>query len=58
MENVEILCAGGVRLFFVSPEIRFVSDQIRNRVGFRGVASTGTPNEDIPEERPYEMIRI
>ena len=58
MENDEILCNGRRRLFFVSHEIRFVSDQIRNRAGFREVVSTRTPNEDIPEERPYEMIWI
>lgn len=35
---------------FVSNQISFVSDWIRNCVDFRGVVSTGTRNEDFPGE--------
>jgi len=49
---------GGVYLLFVSNKISFVSDWIRNCADFREVVSTGIRNEDIPEERPYEMIRM
>jgi len=50
MEKDEIRSAGGFGLYFVSHEIRFVSDEILNCVGFRGIMSTRTPNAVMPEE--------